>query len=171
MLEALTTAGQMLAGNDPDSLRSYLQSFGIIAPLVSIALMIFQAVVAPLPAFGLSLANGYLFGALAGGALSLIGGCLAAMLCYELARWLGRERLSRIAPKARLEQAEAWLERWGIWALAGLRLVPFLPFDPLSYAMGLSPMGRRQFVLANLLGQLPGAFFYAVLGAGLWPGL
>ena len=156
---------------DQKEIGLYLGSFGFWSPFVSFGLMLTQAVVAPLPAFAISLGNGVLFGGFWGGLLSLISGTAAAFLCFELARKLGREWTKNKLGEKRFLKAEIWVERWGVWALVVLRLAPFLPFDPLSYIMGVSPMKRKKFLFANLLGQAPGAFFYAGLGAGIWQNL
>ena len=53
--------------------------------------MILQAIVAPLPAFLITLANAALFGAFWGGALSWFSAMVGAGLCFCIARALGRE--------------------------------------------------------------------------------
>ena len=59
-----------LASLDPQQVRGFIAAWGPQAALVSFALMILQAIVAPLPAFLITLANAALFGAFWGGALS-----------------------------------------------------------------------------------------------------
>ena len=54
------------ATGDITPLREYILSFGLWAPLVSTLLMILQSVAFPLPAFGITLANGAIFGPLWG---------------------------------------------------------------------------------------------------------
>ncbi|MXV77326.1 TVP38/TMEM64 family protein, partial [Candidatus Poribacteria bacterium] len=41
-----------------ETAREYIAGFGIFAPLISALLMIFQSVIAPLPAFLITIANG-----------------------------------------------------------------------------------------------------------------
>ena len=53
-----------LASLDPQQVRGFIAAWGPQAALVSFALMILQAIVAPLPAFLITLANAALFGAL-----------------------------------------------------------------------------------------------------------
>ncbi len=159
--------GEFFYATEGEAIQHYLLSFGAWAAAVSFALMLLQALIAPLPAFAVTLGNGLLFGFFWGGCLSLLSGVAAAFLGYELARALGRGWVQGKLGEKRFLQARRWVERWGIGALVALRLIPFLPFDPLSYFLGLSPMSRRSFLLANLVGQAPGAFFYAGVGAGL----
>ncbi len=60
-----------LASLDPQQVRGFIAAWGPQAALVSFALMILQAIVAPLPAFLITLANAALFGAFWGRALLL----------------------------------------------------------------------------------------------------
>jgi len=55
-------AATLLGRGDVSGLRDYILSFGLWAPVVSASLMVLQALVAPLPAFVLTFANGLAFG-------------------------------------------------------------------------------------------------------------
>ncbi|STT79819.1 alkaline phosphatase [Klebsiella pneumoniae] len=78
-----------LASLDPQQVRGFIAAWGPQAALVSFALMILQAIVAPLPAFLITLANAALFGAFWGGALSWFSAMVGAGLCFCIARALG----------------------------------------------------------------------------------
>ena len=67
-----------LASLDPQQVRGFIAAWGPQAALVSFALMILQAIVAPLPAFLITLANAALFGAFWGGALSWFSAMVGA---------------------------------------------------------------------------------------------
>jgi len=155
---------QILQSANADALRDYLQSFGIGAAFVSAFLMILQAVISPLPAFVITLANGLLFGWFWGGLLSLVSSTAAAWLCFELSRFLGRPFIEQWMGQQILLKSDALITRFGVSAIVIARFVPVLPFDPISYAMGLSKMSRRSFLIANFGGQLPATFFYSYLG-------
>jgi uncharacterized membrane protein YdjX (TVP38/TMEM64 family) len=45
------------------------------------------------------------------------------------------------------------------------RLSPAFPFNLLNYLLGLTAVRIGAFVLANLLGMLPGIFLYVYIGA------
>jgi uncharacterized membrane protein YdjX (TVP38/TMEM64 family) len=49
-----------------------------------------------------------------------------------------------------------------------LRLSPIVPFGFANYAMGLTSVGFGPYVLASVLGMLPGTFLYVYLG---WIGI
>jgi uncharacterized membrane protein YdjX (TVP38/TMEM64 family) len=149
-------------------LRDYLLGFGPWAPVVSAALMMLQAVVAPLPAFVITLANGLLFGWAWGALLSWSSATLAAALCFGMARALGRPAVERLLGGAAvLDAGDRFFQRHGKLAIVLARLLPFVPFDPISYGAGLTSTRFWPFLLATGLGQLPATLFYSYLGERL----
>jgi uncharacterized membrane protein YdjX (TVP38/TMEM64 family) len=72
----------VLSAGNSVALREYLLSFGSWAPLVSLLLMVLQALIAPIPAFLTVFANGLVFGVFWGWMLSLAGQALAAVICF-----------------------------------------------------------------------------------------
>ena len=157
-------AAGILYRGDISGLRDYILSFGAWAPVVAALLMIFQALVAPLPAFVLTFANGLAFGTFWGGVLSLGSATLAAAISFWLARALGRGPVEALVGKAGLESADRWFERWGMYAVLVARLVPILSFDVISFAAGLSRMGFWGFLAATVVGAAPATFVYSYLG-------
>ena len=45
------------------------------------------------------------------------------------------------------------------------RLSPVFPFTLLNYFLGLTKVRTKSYVIANLIGMLPGTFLYVYLGA------
>lgn len=148
-------------------IKEKLLELGPWAWLGSALLMILQAVISPLPAFMITIANGYVFGPFWGGLLALVSATMAAQICYELARLAGRPAVERWMGGALLRWADDFFTRQGVWAVLVARLLPFLPFDPISYAAGLTSTPRLRFVVANLVGQVPATFIYSSLGSHL----
>ncbi|HSB20277.1 MAG TPA: TVP38/TMEM64 family protein [Anaeromyxobacteraceae bacterium] len=148
-----------------DAFRSYLLGFGPWAPLASAALMVLQSLVAPLPAFVVTFANGLLFGWARGALLSWSSAMVGAALCFWIARALGRPAVERLAGGgAAVERADRFFERHGERAILLARLLPFVPFDAVSYAAGLTTTGFRPFLVATGLGQIPATLLYSYLG-------
>jgi uncharacterized membrane protein YdjX (TVP38/TMEM64 family) len=134
------------------------------APIVSALLMILQALVAPLPAFVLSFANGLAFGAFWGGMLSLVSASLAAAVSFWIARLLGRGPVEALVGRAHLGAADRWFLRWGAYAVLFARLVPVVSFDVVSYAAGLTSMRFWRFMIATIIGMAPATFIYSFFG-------
>jgi uncharacterized membrane protein YdjX (TVP38/TMEM64 family) len=101
----------ILARGDVSGLRDYILSFGAWAPIVSTLLMVLQAIVAPLPAFLITFANGLAFGAFWGGLLSVFGATVAAAVSFWLARALGRGPVEALVGGTSLETADHWFAR------------------------------------------------------------
>lgn len=153
----------VLATGDGAAIGTYLQGFGIWAPVASLALMVVQAVAAPVPAILVAFANGLAFGVFWGGLLTLAGQTLAAAICFGIARALGRRSVAALAGKLGLEAADRWLSQWGARGIFLLRLVPGISFDVISYGAGLTGIEFRPFILATAIGTAPQAFLYAYL--------
>lgn len=154
----------------PDSIQSladYLRGFGILAPLISLALMVLQAVIAPLPSSLIAGANGIIFGLWWGTLLSWGGNVLGASVSFWMARWLGRDAVARWVHPRYLTQVDALSERHGFGIVLAARLTPIISLDFIGYLAGMSRMKFRDYTLANIIGLAPGMFAYTMLGNDL----
>lgn len=152
---------------DIDKIKEYILSFGMLAPLISFLLMVFQAILAPLPAFLITFANAALFGWVYGAALSWASAMVGALLCFYIAQFLGRDVVEKLTSKMALESVDAFFERHGVYAILIARLLPFISFDVVSYAAGLTSMKLRSFLVATGIGQLPATLVYSYVGGML----
>lgn len=149
---------------DIEKIKEYILSFGVLAPLISFALMVFQAIVAPLPAFLITFANAALFGWVYGAVLSWASAMVGALLCFYIAKFLGRDVVEKLTSKMALESVDAFFEKHGVYAILIARLLPFISFDVVSYAAGLTSMRLSSFLLATGVGQLPATLVYSYVG-------
>lgn len=164
----VATATSVLLRGDVQQLKTWLLSFGAWAPVISALLMIFQSVAAPLPAFVITFANGLVFGTWRGALLSWSSAMAGASLCFYLARALGRPAAEKLAGGSRaLGISDRFFERHGTRAVVFARLLPFVPFDIISYGAGLTPMGFWRFFIATGIGQLPATIVYSWLGQNM----
>ena len=84
-------AVSVLGSANLDAVAEYIRSFGGYAMALSFALMVFSSVIAPLPAFMITLSNAAIFGWWQGAILSWSSAMVGAALCFFLARGLGRD--------------------------------------------------------------------------------
>lgn len=168
---ALTTAAQMLSSLDVEQVKSYILSFGALAPIVSFLLMIFQAIAAPLPAFLITFANAALFGWIWGAVLSWTSAMAAAGICYGIAKYLGRDVVEKLTSKTALKSVDVFFERYGDYTIVICRLLPFVSFDIVSYAAGLTSISFKRFMIATGIGQLPATLIYSYIGGMLTGGV
>jgi uncharacterized membrane protein YdjX (TVP38/TMEM64 family) len=153
-----------LKTGDVHEVREYLRSYGIWAPIASLCLMILQALAAPVPGFLIVFANGLAYGVFWGGLLSLTGQLLAAVLCFWIARSLGRAPVEALLGRFGLGSADKWFSKWGTKGVFVSRMIPGVGFDAVSYAAGLTPITFGAFLLATTAGSAPQTFIYAYLG-------
>ena len=161
---------KMFASGDFDVVRDFVASYGAYAALVSFLLMIFQSVAAPLPAFLLTLANANLFGWWQGALLSWSSAMAGAAVCFFIARILGRDAAEKLTSKAGIAQIDVFFEKYGRNTILICRLLPFISFDIVSYAAGLTSMSFGSFFIATGIGQLPATIVYSYVGGMLTGG-
>ena len=153
-----------------ESIIGYIRSFGPYAVAVSFFLMVFQSVAAPLPAFLITFANASLFGWWKGAILSWSSAMAGAAVCFYIAKILGRDVAEKLTSKTGLEQIDTFFERYGKNTILICRLLPFVSFDIVSYAAGLTSMSFVSFFVATGIGQLPATIVYSYVGGMLTGG-
>ena len=160
----------MFASGDFTVVRDFVASYGAYAAVISFLLMIFQSIAAPLPAFLLTFANANLFGWWQGAILSWTSAMAGAAACFYIARILGRDVAEKLTSKSGLAQIDTFFERYGKNTILICRLLPFISFDIVSYAAGLTSMSFMSFFIATGIGQLPATIVYSYVGGMLTGG-
>ena len=160
----------MFASGDFTEVKQFISSYGVYAAAISFALMVLQSVMAPLPAFVLTFANANLFGWWQGAILSWSSAMAGAALCFYIARILGRDVAEKLTSKAGLKQVDEFFEKYGNNTILICRLLPFVSFDIVSYAAGLTSMSFWDFFIATGIGQLPATIVYSYVGGFLTGG-
>jgi uncharacterized membrane protein YdjX (TVP38/TMEM64 family) len=134
-------------------------------------LMIFQSIVAPLPAFVLTFANAGLFGWIKGAIISWSSAMAGAVVSFHISRYFGREVVEKLTSKTALESVDGFFEKYGKYTILVTRLLPFVSFDLVSYAAGLTGMSFWSFFWATGIGQIPATIVYSYVGGMLVGGV
>ena len=161
----------VLGSANVDTVVAFIRSYGAYAMAFSFALMVFQSVLAPLPAFLITFANAAIFGWWQGAILSWTSSMAGAALCFYLARALGRDTVEKYAGKGALASVEGYFEKYGSRTILVCRLLPFVSFDAISYFAGLTPIKFWLFFIATGVGQLPATIIYSYVGGMLTGGV
>lgn len=69
-----------------------------------------------------------------------------AALCFFIARVMGREVVEKLTGKTVLDSMDGFFTRYGKHTILVCRLLPFVPFDPISYAAGLTSIRFVRFL-------------------------
>lgn len=167
---ALLKFSKILSNTDTKPVIDYIRSFGPLAIVVSFILMVFQSLAAPFPAFLITFANAAVFGWVGGAVLSWISSMVGAAACFGIAKLYGRNAVSKLTGKTALSTVDNFFDKFGAKSIIVARLLPFMPFDIVSYAAGLTSMKFWTFFLATGLGQLPATIIYSYAGKMLGGG-
>jgi len=160
----------ILSSFNTEPVKAYIRSFGPWAVVVSFLLMVFQSIAAPLPAFLITFSNAAIFGWIWGALISWSSAMAGATACYGIARLYGRDVVSKLTGKTALKSIDDFFEKYGANAILIARLLPFMPFDIVSYAAGLTSTRFWPFFIATGLGQLPATIIYSYAGDMLGSG-
>ena len=163
-------AVRMVSSGDFTKVRAFVESYGTYAAVVSFALMVLTSIAAPLPAFLITFANASLFGWWQGAILSWSSAMVGAAVCFYIAKILGRDVVEKLTSKAGLQQIDEFFDRHGKQSILIARLLPFISFDYVSYAAGLTSMSFLGFWVATGIGQLPATIVYSYVGGMLTGG-
>ena len=89
---------------------------------------------------------------------------LGAALCFYIARTLGAKHVARIVSQPVVNKTDQFIQKYGNYAILIARLIPYIPFDVVSYGAGLTRIRFLGFWLATGVGQLPATAVYTYLG-------
>ena len=146
-------------------LRDWATAAGPWFPLAFFATHV-AVTVLPFPRTAFTLAAGLLFGPALGIAIAVTASALSALLALFAVRALGWQ-LSSLVSHPALESVDARLRERGWAAVLSLRLIPVVPFSVLNYAAGASSVRVLPYLVATLVGLLPGTAAVVVLGDAL----
>ncbi|MCJ7500599.1 TVP38/TMEM64 family protein, partial [bacterium] len=161
---ALHQTGTLSLFMDSDRLHAMIERAGSMGPLVIIGFFMIAVVINPLPSAPIALAAGFAYGHTWGTVYVVIGSVSGAFIAFLIARLLGHEIVYRwFGEKLKVGLLGSQ------WGLAGMivvfRLLPFISFDIVSYAAGLTSITWWRFLLATTVGIIPTSFVLAHFGS------
>lgn len=166
VLALFAAAAVVLPIPGPADLRRWAAATGPATPLLLLLAYSLLTVV-PIPRTVFNLAAGLLVGTVAGIAIGLVATTIAAALSFGLARLLGRDLVTRHLHRAPVRRVDERLSGGGTLAITSLRLIPVVPFAPLSYLCGVSSVRLVPYLVGTALGSVPGTVAVVILGDAL----
>lgn len=151
---------------DLNRITEWLRDLGPLGGLLYIIVYTVRPLVL-FPATPLTLYGGYVFGAFWGTIYDIIGAGAGALLSFYITRKWGRNSFQRILRNKKLQSFDQKAEEKGFMVVLYMRLMPFFPFDGVSYGAGLSKIRFWDYTWGTLIGIIPGAVIYNVFGASL----
>lgn len=163
----ISTGVSYLKVRNFEGLREFILSYGIWAPITSIALMTIQSAIPLMPGIAITITNAWIFGWYYGALYSWTGALLGATLDFGIARWYGRPVVERFVNPRYLCLTDKFFHKHGILAVFITRLTPVIPFKLVSYGAGLTALTLTEYMLATGIGQTPAIVLYSILGQNL----
>ena len=147
---------------------AWIRGFGVAGAVVY-ALAYVAGTVLLVPGTALTAAAGLLYGPVFGVLLVSPASVAGATLAFLIGRYFARDWVkSKLAKYPRFSAIDRAVERRSFKVVLLLRLQPvFLPFAMLNYALGVTGVRLRDYVLASWLGMLPATILYVYLGSAV----
>ncbi len=154
---------------DGETLGDWIVRLGLLGPLAVIGLMTLAILVSPIPSAPIALVAGAAYGHALGTLYVLLGAVAGALAAFVVARLLGYEILHRWFGD-RLSIGLLGSQNALMGVVFASRLLPFVSFDLVSYAAGLTVLSFWRFALATLAGIVPASFVLAHFGSEIATG-
>ncbi len=150
----------------PQQIRDWAHSVGPAFPIVFF-LVHAIVTVAPFPRTVFTLSAGLLFGPALGIVLAVAATTVSAILALLLVRALDREQVAARLTHPAVRAVDRRLARRGWLAVGSLRLIAPVPFSIINYCAGLSSVRMMPYLVATIIGVVPGTIGVVVLGDAL----
>lgn len=141
--------------NNPDKLRVFIESFGIMAPLAYILLTFIQILVPIIPGEPFELLAGYVFGLVKGTLLCLFAESISSIIIILMVRKYGEKIVKLFFSEDTLKKLEKYKNEKNFYIFILLFVLPGTPKDLICYFAGLTKFKLFPLLLASTLGRFP----------------
>ena len=147
------------------ALVEWLRGAGVLGAMVFVLAYVAAALLL-LPGSVLTAGAGFAYGPAVGLLVVSPASVLASTAAFLLGRTLARGWVARrIARDPRFAAVDRAIGQSGFRVVLLLRLSPIFPYSLTNYALGLTRVRLRDFVLASWIGMLPGTLLFVYLGS------
>src|SRR5436853_976892 len=150
---------------DKKFLKETVRSWGLMAPLVFMAIQALQVIISPIPGEVTGPVGGALFGTWLGVVYSTIGLTVGTLVCFWVGHRWGEPLIRSWLSEHNWNRMNFILEAEGAIICFILYLIPGFPKDIISYLFGISPMPFWVFAVVSTIGRLPGTIISSYFGA------
>ncbi|MEX1308123.1 MAG: TVP38/TMEM64 family protein [Eubacteriales bacterium] len=150
-----------------ERIRTWIEGYGIWAPLAFMLLQVAQVVIAPIPGNVTTLVGGVLFGFWVSVTISLVAIFVGSMICFWLAKTYGRPLVIKMVDEKTVDKYLHELSSRQRIALVLIFLFPFFPDDTICLIAGLTPIKTHEFMWMVILTRPWGTIGSSLLGASV----
>lgn len=148
-----------------ESFQTFVREAGPLGYVLYVIVYVICCVLL-IPALALTLGAGAIFGFAAGSAVVIVGATLGATAAFLLGRTVFRKRVeAMVAANPRMAAIDRAIAAEGTKIMLLMRLSGFPPFTWINYALGLTGVRLRPYILTTLFGIIPGTLAFTWAGA------
>lgn len=141
---------------DPVKARAWVERRGIWARVLFVIAMALQVIIAVIPGGPLQVGAGYAFGTVEGFLLSMFAILLGSMSVFLLVKRYGRRVMRLFFSDEKIDNIELLHDPQRLNTITFiLFLIPGTPKDLLTYAIGLTPMSLKTWVMICIFSRMP----------------
>ncbi len=141
-----------------------IEHLGVWGPIAFIATYNFATILF-IPGSVLTLGGGVLFGLWWGSVYVLIAATLGATFAFLIGRYLSRDRVVKsMEAHPKFQALDRAVAKEGLKIVFLTRLCPLFPFNLLNYALGITQVSLKDYVLGSF-GMIPGTLMYVYSGS------
>jgi uncharacterized membrane protein YdjX (TVP38/TMEM64 family) len=141
-----------------------VDTWGVWAP-IGFILIYNIATVLLIPGSILTLGSGVLFGVGWGSIYVFIAATLGATFAFLIGRYFARDWVNgKVQQNPKFQTIDQAIAREGLKIVFLLRLSPLFPFNLLNYALGITQVSLKDYVIGSL-GMIPGTILYVYIGS------
>ena len=141
-----------------------IEHLGVWGPIAFIATYNFATILF-IPGSVLTLGGGVLFGLWWGSVYVLIAAILGATCAFLIGRYLSRDRVVKyMEAHPKFKALDRAVSKEGLKIVFLTRLCPLLPFNLLNYALGITQVSLKDYILGSF-GMIPGTVMYVYSGS------
>jgi uncharacterized membrane protein YdjX (TVP38/TMEM64 family) len=166
---SLHATGTLTTITNQNAIYEKIVRLGAWGPLIIIFLMMLAILISPIPSAPIALAAGAAYGHGWGTLYVLLGAEAGALAAFGVARLVGHETVHRWFGD-RLSVGLFGSQNALMVIVFVSRALPFMSFDLVSYAAGLTVLSTWRFAIATLAGVAPISFLLAHFGSEMATG-
>jgi uncharacterized membrane protein YdjX (TVP38/TMEM64 family) len=145
----------------------WIRNFGLAGGFIYV-LVYALGTVLMLPGSVLTAGAGVVYGTLIGVLIVSPASILGATASFLIARYFAREWVERkLSAYPKFAAIDRAVGKQGFKIVLLVRLQPIIPFVLLNYALGLTRVRLRDYVLASWIGMIPATIVYVYIGAAV----
>ena len=152
-----------------EEFKLLLKSKGKLAVFIILFLQIIQVIIAFIPSDIINITSGYILGAPFGFIIAYSGLVFGTIIAFYISRIFGKKIVDKLVKKDTLDKISKKVNSsLSIPNIFLLSIIPFMPRDILVYALGLTDIKPKRFLIPYLISRIPLVFLLTFTGNTLF---